>query len=321
MPAAERPPLAYCARHSGRAATYRCDECDSALCDDCVEQGHRLWFCAVCRGRAWAIGDHPSVTTERLLQQARHAQRLPLHRSLLYPFLGLGGYGFWGFLLLWMPISWLAAIPGLGLGAGCLKLLLLCLVPGLVLQVVRTTYDGADQLPSWPDLGELSERLGETLVGLLAMVIGLVPAAVALDTAGCSELAATGADWPLACQLVLTVGFWAAAAWWTGAVGAIALFDNPWHLVRFRLHVALLRATFPGCLVVATAITALFALANLAYGALDAVPTAGPLLSTALAIYTVLVAPHWIGLLYRRHLPAVERVWNELAREERPPPV
>ena len=41
-----------CAAHPERAAVYECDGCGKLLCEECIEEGHRLLCCRHCGERA-----------------------------------------------------------------------------------------------------------------------------------------------------------------------------------------------------------------------------------------------------------------------------
>ncbi len=309
MPASEPPPLRFCVRHSGRAATYACEGCDHGLCPECVDESHRLFLCPLCGERALPIADDPAITGPRVRMQAGHQRRVPLVESMRYPFRGLGGYGYWGFLVLWLPVVWLGTIQGLGWGAAVLRLILLSLIPGLILKIIRTTYDGADELPEWPDVSDLVARFGESALGLFVLLIGLTPAGLILHFAACTPAAAVSGTWEPSCHLLFFVGLVVAVLWWTAALASMTLYDSNWYALRFGLHARLLARTWPDCLLTALSISALFATSSLLHGLLAEVPLAGAVASAALGIYALMLAPHWIGLLFRRHLPAVEDLY------------
>ena len=45
-----------CAAHPERAAVYECDGCKKLLCEECMEEGHRLLFCRHCALRPVGFG-------------------------------------------------------------------------------------------------------------------------------------------------------------------------------------------------------------------------------------------------------------------------
>lgn len=296
-----------CAEHPLKPPAYRCDGCERLLCEECVQTGHRLLFCRHCGERALPLeGDTPANTRD-VAQHLMRTAPYSLREAFGYPLRGLGGYVFWGtFALLGSFMVLEVAAPFVSLLVLAPRLLIALLTPSFLIAIVRSTAEGNNELPDWPDWfdGERSREL------LSAIAIGgylVLPAMGLVSIAGCGVDDLLGGN--LGCWVLIALGLALGLLIWVPAFAAIAAFGAGLLSVRLDLHARALQATFPETVRVA-AITLGLALAGEALGlVLSAVPLLGSLANLWIGLYALMVGTHLIGLLLRKHEADLEPIY------------
>lgn len=305
-----------CAVHPGAAVRFRCDGCGERLCADCVDEGHRLLFCRRCGERALPLdaSEAASVPARRRQAARRAAASYRFTDALAYPFRGYGAFAFWGYLVALAGVGVLvlllggSPIAGLmisGFAGGILGLLL----AAYLFAIARSTADGDDELPDWPDF-DFWPLIGRLLLSLAVTAFSLLPLALLAWIVGCGpgELLAGGG----ACLAAVAAGLAAAPLLWVPAFGATAVYDTPWLFFRADLHLRA-AAVAPRELLIAAGLAAgLFAasrLLSVLVAAALPVPILGGLLGDGLAVYGLFVAAHLAGVYFRRHRDPLDAVY------------
>jgi hypothetical protein len=298
-----------CATHPQAAALFRCDGCGRLLCQDCVKPGHRLFTCRLCRERALPLdaGIPADVPGRRRALARRRAYGWG--EMLRYPLRGQGGGVFWSYLALLALLRLLGALPVFGQIAQVFWFFIGILVPGMLYAIVRRTAAGDDQLPDWPDAGELGERWREVFTALCLGAAALAPAAALVWVSGCAD--ALLADEPPEglCLALPAAGLALGLALAVPAFGALAIYESGWLLVRPDLHArALFAAGTDGLRTVAFVYVCL-ATGRLAAWFLHPLPWLGGLLSGAVSAYASFVAAHLVGWMFLRHEQALDAIY------------
>lgn len=297
-----------CATHGDVEATFRCDGCGKLLCQDCIEEGHRLLFCRSCGERAMPLAIETPAAAHELRRTAKRDTPYGLRDALMYPFRGLGRFLYWGYVLVLCLFAFLATVPGLGCAVLLMRLLILILLPGLLFAIVRTTAEGETELPDWPDWSAGGERLWEWFGALLAFVVAILPTGIILYLSGCGfeELS----EWRFLCSLGLLVGSILGAALWIPAFGAVAVEWNPWMALRIDLHVRALTSVGVDAWKTLGLLVALLVVRQALGLILLPIPLLGGFAQIMVATYTLLMGAHFIGLLFRRHAALLDAIYN-----------
>lgn len=315
--------MATCAVHAAQAATHRCDGCGETLCDDCIRPSHRLILCGLCgelalpltgaaagagagaAGGAAAVGP-PVKSTEFRRRRARGAP-YGLTDALLYPFRGTGGAVFWSYVVLLLLFDLISTLPL----AGCLvvipRILIAMMLPRLLFTVVRTTAEGEDELPDWPDfdVDMIWSWIGDALVMVGIVLVSALPGIALYHLLGCSVAGLLAGE----CWGVVPAGFFLGVLLWIPTMGATSVYDSAWLLPRVDLHLRALAAR-PGLAFTLTALLAgLFVGGYALRFALGLVPIVGWLASTLLGVYTLFTGAHLAGVYFRRNYDALERLY------------
>jgi len=300
-----------CVVHPDHTATYRCDGCHRALCDDCVQMSHRLILCGVCGEMAipLATGRATSATTVRRTQAMEGPYSLL--DSLLYPLRGRGSGVFWSYVALLVVLSALASVPVIGCFIVIPMLIVGLMLPRLLFTIVRATAGGDNELPDWPEL-DFWERLADALAFAAIFVISWLPAVALVLVSGCGARLVQEGGWGAAgpsCWVPVVVGALLSQALWITALGAPSVFDSFWLLPRVDLHV---RALFvaPGEAAVVACLLGGLWLASFGFElGFRAIPLLGGVASTALGVYTQFTGAHLVGLYFRRNAERLERLY------------
>ncbi len=300
---------ARCFTHGDRAAAYRCEGCERALCDDCVEQGHALLFCRHCRERALPIagGRAPSPAERRRRQAAERPYSLA--DALVYPWRGSAKLMFVATVISMVVVSWISRF-GVGLTALGVGFAFWSLLVGLQFKIARQTAAGDDELPDWPDYLDWGERLPDLLAYLFAMF--LQAGGVTLYLFNGRERILTG---------TAGVGFWAGCPlllWLGSALGNMAFgaagVHGPGEVVRLDRHLRAFFAAGPDAVQTVNLTFGIGALVLVVRAALDGVPIVGAAVSGVLGAYWTFVSAHLIGVLFRRRGAVLDGVYRAGAR-------
>lgn len=301
---------AYCATHPQTVARFQCDGCGKLLCDGCITESHRLLLCKLCGERALPLhADAPATTTERR-QAAVPVAAGPygLRETLLYPFRGSGLTMFIISLVIAGITTFLVKYSIFGCAAMVLWLLWLSLLIGIQFKIVETTAKWENELPDWPQYFSVGERVVEVLTYLVIVLLNFGPVAAFILVFGWKGLA----------TMQPSLAFWlgAAAALWLGTALSVMAWGGAalhWRRSALRIdnHVKALLATGGDGVKTVNLTFVLFGVVVLARALMAKhLPLAGVLLSLALGIYWTFVAPHLVGLLFRRHAAALHEVYE-----------
>jgi len=300
-----------CAAHPETAAIFRCDGCGRLLCAACVQHGHRLLFCRHCRERALPL-DASLPATVPALQRA-FVRRRPTTwlEALGYPLRGQGSMVFWAYLALMLGFVLLAVVPGAGLLVFLFQAAIALLMPGLLYAIVRRTAEGDDELPDWPDVDDMGERLYEVLTFLGTIAVALVPAAVTLRLSGCTLLTMLrDAEGAASCRWAFAAGLLLGLPLAVPMFGSLAVYQHVDLLWRLDLHVrALAAAGRDGAGTVLLTYAVLAASRGLGF-ALHGFPLLGGALAAALAAYGTFAGAHVVGLMFRKHAAALDAIYQ-----------
>lgn len=300
-----------CAVHTSRPATHRCDGCRRLLCQSCVKASHRLLLCGVCGEMAVPVsGGGPRTSTELRRTSARTAS-YSLVDAFAYPFRGKGAGVFWTYFVLLAVFN---VVPLLVPFSGCIlwlpSMIVALLVPRLLFTIVRTSAEGDDELPEWPDF-DFWARLGDAIAMAVIVLVAAVPGIVLFAVSGCDVLTLVGAgEGGRSCWPVLALSFLLGVGVWIPTLGATSVFDSFWLLPRLDLHVRALLAA-PAEALVMTVVLALLLAGGwaLRFAAVIAIPWVGTLLAVFVSIYTAFTGAHLVGVYFRRHYERLETLY------------
>lgn len=306
--------MATCAAHPTRPATHRCDGCGTLLCEaECVEPSHRLLLCRLCGELAVPLGGPsgatgPATTSELRRGRARTAP-YGLAQAFLYPFRGKGGGVFWVYFVL---VSIFTVIPLYVPFSGCFlfipSVVVGLLVPRLLFTVVRTTAEGENELPDWPDF-DFWARLGDALAMAAIVVVAAVPGIALFVVSDCNVLSLLGEAAGRSCWPPLIAALFLGVAIWIPTLGATSVFDSFWLLPRLDLHVRALLVNPAEALVMTVVLAILLVGSYFLRFAVLIVPAVGAVLSVFIGIYATFTGAHLVGVYFRRHLDRLERLY------------
>jgi hypothetical protein len=298
-----------CAAHPEAVARFQCDGCGKSLCDECIEESHRLLLCKLCGERALPLSaDAPATTTERRFAARPMGQgAYGLGKALLYPFRGSGLFLFIASLVSAGIVTFLVRYA-----FGCFPIVIwfgwLSLLIGIQFKIVASTAKWENELPDWPEYFSFGERVVEILTFLVIALLNYGPLIAFLFAFGAQGLM----------TMEPSLGFWlgAAAALWLGTALSVMAWGGAalhWRRSALRIdnHVRALLATGGDGLKTVNLTFVLFGVVVLARALMAKhMPLAGVVLSLALGIYWTFVAPHLVGLLFRRHAAALHEVYE-----------
>jgi hypothetical protein len=299
-----------CATHPQSAARYLCDGCGKHLCEECIQESHRLLLCRLCGERALPLGEDGPATVQERQQTQRSAAvaaqgPYTFGKALLYPFRGSGLMMFVAALISAAFVAFVMRV-----GIGCFPLVLwlgwLSLLVGVQFKIVASTAKWQDELPDWPEYFSFGERVVEILTFVAIALLQYGPFAAYLLLLGGESL------------LTPSLPFWlgAAGALWLGtalsvmAWGAAAVH---WRRSALRVdqHLRGLFAVGGDALATVNVTFVMLGLVLVLRGMLgSAVPLVGAALAGILGLYWAFVAPHLVGLLFRRHARALHAIYE-----------
>jgi hypothetical protein len=294
-----------CVQHPGVAAAFRCDGCSKTLCGECIRKGHALLFCGVCGERAMPLDAGKPATVREVRRHEAVTKPYSFMDALSYPFRGSGKLMFVAAVISMLFVQLLLSY-GMGLWRYLFAAGFWSLMIGLQFSIVRTTAEGENELPEWPDYSDFGERFADILTYLVITLLQLGPAA-AYVFFGMESLVTGEAG----------LGYWAgfAVCAWLGAVlatmayGAAGRFGRGSSL-RLDLHV---RGFLTGGADAVHAANMIFAL-GIAFFVLrlafDSIPIAGAILSGVVGAYWFFTSAHLAGVLFRRHIFALEKLYD-----------
>ena len=305
-----------CAVHRVQPAVYRCDGCQRALCEECVEHGHRLILCAHCGELAVPLATGRPVSTVEVRRERKMAAPYTLLDGLLYPFRGTGAWVFWTYVAVLVALQLFQLVPFVGLLVWIPGIIVALLVPRLLFNIVQTTADGEDELPEWPDF-DFWARLGDAAAYVAILILSALPAVALVVLSGCSpaslvpglaeamgETAAGASCWPF-----LLLGALLGILLYIPAFGAPAVHQSFWLLPRVDLHARALLVAPAEALVFAVVLVLLTVVSWMLRFGLGLVPVLGMAGSIAVGVYATFTGAHLVGVFFRRHADALERLY------------
>jgi len=289
-------PAAFCARHPTVPAEFRCDGCERKLCRECVAESHALFLCKVCGERALPLATDRAPTVRAHRRAEAIARPYPLASAFAYAFRGLGKFMFAATLIAMAFVEFVLVV-----GWGCLPFLLAiafwALVVGLQFQIVRTTAEGDDELPDWPEYFDWSERLGDVATYLWVGFLQFAPL-VAYASLFAGRRLVTGETTP---------AFWfgAAVVGWFGCGVALFAFaaaalEGGGAALRIDRHVHGFFAARGDALAVTNLTFGLGIAAFLSRSLVERLPLFGAAVSGTLGAYWLFTSAHLVGVLVRR---------------------
>jgi hypothetical protein len=270
-----------------------------------VEDGHALLFCKLCGERAIPFQASQPMTRKARERQEAIARPYELKEALLYPFRGLGLYLFIATCLV-LPVIYL--IKNFSCFGFFVGLAFTGLIIGIQFKIIRSTAEGDNELPDWPDYMAISEMVMDVLTYLLIMVLGYGPLGVYLAVFGPAALLREEPS------LVFWAGFsvllWLGTALVVMAWGAAGCYDR---VDAFYVHVHGKAFLWAGrdAVVITNLIFGLQILTLVLQVMLGrALPIVGSALAGILGLYWTLTSPHLIGVLFRRHRPVMDALYE-----------
>lgn len=314
---------------------YRCDGCGRLLCEECVEVGHRLLFCRHCGERALPLeSSAPTISTDLRRRQVQEGP-YTLADALAYPFRGLGLHMLLGYLVIrgLPPLITLFGFKGmgcLGIFAGIAAviarllfgLFIFLLLPGLLFEIVRTTAQGENELPDWPDLSDPWPRIGEVLGMFVIGIACAVPILVFMWAFGCTiyDLLGAGGGHGARCLLAFVLGTPLGIGLWVPTVGAIGTFQSWWLAPRLDLHLRALRIVgMAGMKTIGLVAGALVLGKIVETFAATTEPLIGAAIGDTISLYALFVGAHLVGVLFRRHARELEALYIGVVGDQSAP--
>ncbi|HEX5718237.1 MAG TPA: B-box zinc finger protein [Thermoanaerobaculia bacterium] len=294
-----------CAQHPGVNAAFRCEGCTKLLCQDCIKKGHALLFCSQCGERAMPLEAGQPATVKEVTRRQAISKPYSFQEALFYPFRGVGLYMFIATLVSLAFVSFL-----LQYSRGCYAIVLAVglwsLMVGLQFKIVRSTAEGEDQLPDWPEYMDWGERLGDIVIYLVVAILQFFPV-VAYTLLNMGKVLSPEPS------LLFWAGFalfaWLGMALGTVAFGAAGRFDRS-SVMRVDLH---LKALKIGGVDTVTATNMAFAIGISLFvvrALLQQVPYVGAAVAGVLGAYWTFTSAHLAGVLFRRHILELEKVYE-----------
>ena len=245
---------------------------------------------------------------EALRRQRTLAAAYSWKQALLFPFRGFGVVAFWTLAGLLIALDLLAALPVVGGVFAVMGWLVPLVLAGLVPAVVRATFEGRNLLPAWDELRP-PKRWASGLVRFAALALVAAIPLLALLATRRWHLGLQPEGGPLGWLAVAFLG-WLAVAFIVLAGGAVEAFGQG-QLPRLARHVRAGSVGQPEALWI---VDGLFGLVLAIVLLRTAVVPAMPWLATpavrGIEVYALLLAPHLIGLLVRRHRLELSGVYD-----------
>ncbi len=264
----------------------------------------------------------PATETALLHHQRTLAAAYSWKQALLYPFRGSGRIVLWGlfatFLVLDLMAALLVNVPMIGWGLGLLSFGVLLTVLAAIPTVIRTTLDGRNLLPAWTTFGNTRRWLEDLLRFGGLVMLAMLPLGLILLTRGWHG--GLHAESGFFGWLVTALVGWLGLAFIiTGSGAGIAFGDR--QLLRLTQHGRVLMSreiepllTINGLFAVGLLITVLQStVLRSTVMRSDLVPSIawlGLAIVHLITAYTLILTPHLIGVLVRRHHLELSKLYS-----------
>jgi hypothetical protein len=296
-----------CAVHPAAAAGFRCDGCGRLLCAGCVEKGHRLLFCRLCRERALPLDPRLPATTTSLHRALTRLQPFRWSAAFGYPFQGSGI--FWMYFGLLVVLEIAGSFPVFALAAVMVRLLVACLIPGVLFAIILRSAEGDNDLPDWPDYSDMGERFREVLMFLGTCFVVLLPAILATVLCANQFGVLFGGSPMTLCLLLGAAGLLLGLLVAVPMIGSLALYEHLDLFFRLDLHLRALRVAGAEGLGIIGLFFGVLILSRVLAAILGSQPLLGGALSGAMAAYGSFVGAHLVGWLFLRNRDAFDAIY------------
>ena len=296
-----------CAQHPDVPALYRCEGCEKHLCGDCIEESHALLLCRLCGERALPLDESRPASVKALAKERQVTGPYSLTDALFYPFRGTGLSLFLAVLFCMMVIWFLRILIITGCIAGVLNLALWLMIFGLQFKIVRSTAEGDNELPDWPDFLDFGSLLQDLVTALAVYTVVIF--AVAYYFAAGGALGSGLLEPRFSFWFGFTVVLWLGTAFAVMAFGAAGTYSRI-RVLYVHCHAQGFLAAGADAVHVTNLVFAVGAAGLVIPRILEGtVPYVGPALSSAVVTYCMFVLPHLSGLVFRRHTKRMDMLY------------
>ncbi|MCH9651018.1 MAG: B-box zinc finger protein [Deltaproteobacteria bacterium] len=301
-----------CSEHPDAKAPFRCESCQRLLCDACIDEGHALQLCSHCGERALPVSGAPPTSLREQRKQQVLDRPYSLKEAFLYPFRGLGAYVFVAALLSFGLANFVLMYSIFFILTLVFYIFFLAFMASFQFKIVRTSADGDDELPDWPDFSDLWERLSDLLAVVAIWLLRYSLVFVLVLAVGLERLLEVA-------MRPHQIWFWAALAicLWLGsalsvmAKGAAGTYDRI-DLIQLHLHYKGFRGAGADAVTTTNLVFGVEALLLILSAVLSqGIPVLGSLIAGVLSVYWFLTGPHLIGVLFRRHRRLMDDLYIE----------
>lgn len=294
-----------CVQHPAVAAMFYCDGCGKRLCPDCIRKGHALLFCTLCGERALPLDGGPAADVRGLARRQAVAKPYSFQQALGYPFRGTALFGFIAALVALAFVGVLVQF-GFGLWPMALAAGLWSLMVGLQFKIVRSTSEGDDDLPDWPEYMDWGERLADILTYAVIALLQFAPV-VAYTMLNLGKILTPEPS------LAFWAGFallaWLGTALGTMAFGAAGRFDRT-SVLRVDLHLRALATAGADAVTATNLVFAIGVVLFVARAMLQQIPFVGAAAAGILGAYWTFTSAHLSGVVFRRHILEMEKIYE-----------
>lgn len=299
-----------CAQHPDVAALYVCDGCEKTLCGDCISEGHALLFCRLCGERAMPLHAEQPATVKELTRRRVISRPYSLTEALSYPFRG-SGLMLYVATVLASGVVWVLTFFG-GCYALILSLLFSGLIVGLQFKIVRSTAEGENELPDWPDFTDVGTLVRDLLTSIVINLPVFVVILAGFAAIGADVLAMMGIVSGFEPRLDFWIAF--AAFLWLAVAFLVMGFGSVGNYRRLKVfevhnHVRGFLVAGADAVKITNLVFGLGAATFLIQALLESIPYAGQAFSGIVGVYWTFMAPHLAGLLFRRHGNAMDKLY------------
>lgn len=294
-----------CAQHPGVAAQFYCDGCGKKLCPDCIRKGHALLFCTLCGERALPLHADQPADVKGLQRRQAISKSYSFQQALFYPFRGTGLFLFIAALISLGFVTFLLE-HGFGIWPIVFAVGLWSLMIGLQFKIVRSTSEGDDELPDWPEYADWGERFMDMLTYLVIAILQFFPV-IAFTMLNLGKVLTPEPS------LLFWAGFsvlaWLGTALGTVAFGAAGRFYRS-SALRIDLHFRALRIGGADSVTATNVVFAAGIVLFVARVLLQQIPIVGAAAAGVLGAYWTFTSAHLAGVLFRRHILELEKIYE-----------
>ena len=301
---------ACCPNHPEIPTTHHCEGCNKDVCPKCVKVGHVLDICTLCGEQAVPFKGKELSNLSPREQRRRERLTRPYSfaEALVYPFRGLGLYLFVIAVLLLSFCDLVRAVTII-FGLGYLKAIVMLLLIAMQFRIIRTTADGDNDLPDWPDYTEFGERFFDALTYVFILLLWFLPSVIYVYAFGVDNILTTDPNvffW-IGFGICLWIGSALTVMAW-GAAGNYARIEA----VHVHLHVVAFLRAGADAVMTTNLVFLLGALFLVARSMLrGTIPLVGIVMANTLLVYWLLTGSHLIGLMFRRRTEEMDAIYFE----------